>query len=693
MPRKWLNFEFSLFLTLISFYKESPMLDPYSVLFTNVYVKGFGVGGFVSLFVNDRVVVSLGQSNVHNDCEVDDDACPKHVAEELKEEVRRMLRVDANFDPSNKLNLIDSLQRLGVTYHFEGEIEELLDQIKDTHLIQNAKTDIIRRTANYHPSIWGDQFLKYAPDVMVDEDGCPEHVVEELKEEVRRMLRADANFDPSNKLNLIDSLQRLGVAYHFEGEIEELLEQMKDTVPPDHGNHLYTIALWFRLLRQQGYNVSCNVFNRFKDSKAGSFKEDLLKDVSGLLCLYEATHLRVHGEDILDKALAFTTTELKSMLTHHHHDLKPPLTTQVMHALKQPLHKGMPRLETRLYISFYEEMETKNETLLKLAKLDFNSLQLIHRQELSQLSRWWKELDFATKLPYARDRLVECYFWIVGVYFEPNYSLARMMLTKVIAMTSIIDDTYDVYGTLEELNLFTDAIERWDIRAMDQLPEYMKVLYSALLDVYNEIEEELRKEGQFYRLNYALEAMKRVVRAYFIEAKWFNGGCIPTFEEYMRTALTSCAYPMLTITSFLGMRDIIETKEALDWAIDDPKLVRASSVICRLMDDIVSHKMEQERGHVCSSVECYMKQHSVTEQAAYDELQRRVDKAWKDINQGCIKPTTVPMPFLLRILNFTRMMDVMYKHKDEYTNASKVLKEYITVLFIDPILLYVNGKC
>ena len=75
--------------------------------------------------------------------------------------------------------------------------------------------------------------------------------------------------------------------------------------------------------------------------------------------------------------------------------------------------------------------------------------------------RWWKGLDFARRLPFARDRVVECFFWIVGVYFEPQYSLARKILTKVIAMTSIIDDIYDVYGTLEELELFTGAIDRF----------------------------------------------------------------------------------------------------------------------------------------------------------------------------------------------------------------------------------------
>ena len=76
--------------------------------------------------------------------------------------------------------------------------------------------------------------------------------------------------------------------------------------------------------------------------------------------------------------------------------------------------------------------------------------------------RWWKELDFATKLPFVRNRLVEGYFWIVGVYFEPQYSCARRLLTKVFTILSAIDDIYDAYGTLEELKHFTEAIERFD---------------------------------------------------------------------------------------------------------------------------------------------------------------------------------------------------------------------------------------
>lgn len=34
------------------------------------------------------------------------------------------------------------------------------------------------------------------------------------------------------------------------------------------------------------------------------------------------------------------------------------------------------------------------------------------------------------------------------------------MMIKVITLLSIIDDTYDAYGTIDELELFTKAVER-----------------------------------------------------------------------------------------------------------------------------------------------------------------------------------------------------------------------------------------
>ena len=84
--------------------------------------------------------------------------------------------------------------------------------------------------------------------------------------------------------------------------------------------------------------------------------------------------------------------------------------------------------------------------------------------------------------------------------------------------------------------------------------------------------------------------MEKLVQAYFEEAVWLKEKYIPTMEEYMSNALISCGYLTLSIISFICMGDIV-TSEALEWVIKEPKIVRAASIICRLMDDVVSNEV------------------------------------------------------------------------------------------------------
>ncbi|XP_022734497.1 probable terpene synthase 2 [Durio zibethinus] len=536
-----------------------------------------------------------------------------------------------------------------------------------------------RHLAKFNPHFWGDIFLS-CPSEM-DMDTRTQLQYEDLKQEVRRMLATTMD-KPSQKLYLIDTVQRLGVAYHFEKEIEVALQNIYhvdcNNIEGDDDD-LYTISVRFRLLREHGFNVHCESFNRLKDEK-GNFKESLIGDVKGLLELYEAAHLRVHGENILEEAFAFTTSHLKQVETM----VDYPLSKQVANALKRLLRKSLPRLVARSYISIYEGYGTEDENLIKFAKLDFMMVQHFHKKEIGVIYRWWKGLDVEKKFSFARDRLVECYLWILGVYFEPHYSLARTFMTKVTAFTSILDDIYDAYGTLEELEIFLKAIHRWDINCIDPLPDYMKLFYSELLNVYKEMEDLMMKQGKLYRVQLAKEAMKEQCQAYYVEAKWLHENYTPTVEEYMSIALVSCAYKMLTIASFVGMEDTI-TKDTFIWAFNDPKILRASTIICRLMDDIASHKFEQERGHIPSAVECYMKQYGVSEQVAYNELNKQIEDAWKDINEEFLKPTAVPVAAFNRILNFTRVIDLIYKDEDAYTLVGEAVKTSINSLLIDPI--------
>jgi len=78
--------------------------------------------------------------------------------------------------------------------------------------------------------------------------------------------------------------------------------------------------------------------------------------------------------------------------------------------------------------------------------------------------RWWKNLDLASKLPYIRDRLVECHLASVAAYFEPQYSLARIIVTKIMMMVVVVDDTYDASSaTLPEVTALTECLQMYSL--------------------------------------------------------------------------------------------------------------------------------------------------------------------------------------------------------------------------------------
>ena len=112
--------------------------------------------------------------------------------------------------------------------------------------------------------------------------------VEELKEEVRKELLASAAHH-SQHLSLIDALQRLGVAYHFEREIEEALEHIYAAYIDHDDNeddNINNVSLRFRLLRQQGFNVSCGEPSAHLSFSADMLHISLLIDVLVLVGTY-----------------------------------------------------------------------------------------------------------------------------------------------------------------------------------------------------------------------------------------------------------------------------------------------------------------------------------------------------------------------------------------------------------------------
>ena len=124
------------------------------------------------------------------------------------------------------------------------------------------------------------------------------------------------------------------------------------------------------------------MFDRFR-SRDGRFIDSLSRDVEGLLSLHEASHLRMHGESTLEEARDFSIKNLNLLMEK----LDSNSAKRVKQSLEIPLFWRMPRVEARNFIDVYQKDNTKNMTLLELAKLDYNLVQSVYQQELKELER------------------------------------------------------------------------------------------------------------------------------------------------------------------------------------------------------------------------------------------------------------------------------------------------------------------
>ncbi|CAL9050432.1 unnamed protein product [Musa banksii] len=537
-----------------------------------------------------------------------------------------------------------------------------------------------RRSADYQPSSWSDEYIQsLTTDTKVEEDNARR--MGKLTEDVKQLIYMKKGIE--EQLQLIDHLQQLGVAYHFKADIKDALWTIYGSMEEVNmllKDNLHATALMFRLLREHGFAVSEGVFNRFMD-EMGNLKANLRHQTEGLVSLYEASHLAKEGEHVLEEAINFTTKQLKSLMEG---SLEPHLREHVTHALELPLNWRMPRLQSRWFIEACQRDANINPVLLELAKLDFNRVQSIQQRELREVSSWWSNLGLAQRLPFSRDRLMESYFWTVGWAFEPQFARFREAQTQAICLITIIDDVYDVYGAMDELELFTDAVDRWDVNAMDKFPEYMKICFLALFNTTNVTAYNVMKEKGLDIIPHLKKAWADLCKAYMVEARWYHQGYTPNLEEYLENALVSIAGPLALTLAYCTSDDV--TREALEDFHSCPEIARRSFMILRLCDDLCTSKDELERGDVPKSIQCYMHESGLSESAARYHIRRLVRENWRAINGDRSFTSRSEENIKIMIINAPRMAQCMYQYGDGHGKPGQVIEDRIRSLMIEPIL-------
>ncbi|KAK4276123.1 hypothetical protein QN277_019112 [Acacia crassicarpa] len=549
-------------------------------------------------------------------------------------------------------------------------------QCKASSVITSDQNSTSHRSVNYFPpSIWQHDYIQSLTSAFEEKSYAEE--IDRLKEEVRVMLLKLQN--PMDQLELIDILQRLGVDRHFGLEISSILESIyksKDTSKSN--NNLYDMALEFRLLRQHGYDVSSEMFKGVFDTK-GKFHSGVLIDIKGMLSLYEASFLSMEGEIIMDEARDFSSNYLKEFVYQNEEDNETSLL--VSHALELPQEWRISRLEARWFMDVYERRQNMSPALLKLAKLEFNILQAKYQEDLKETSRWWKRVGFGEKLSFTRDRMVENFIWTVAFAEEPQFGYYRRVATKVNALITTIDDVYDVYGELEELEVFTQVLDRWDINAIDSLPEYMKICFLALNNFVHEVAFDILKENGHNIIPHLKKVWADLVKSYLVEAKWYRNGYKPSLNEYLENAWISIGAPVILVHAYVVLANSSQLK-SLDEYYD---IIYSSSIILRLTNDLGTSKREKETGDIAKAVECYMNETRESEADALRHINSLLCETWKKMNK---EATNSPdfKSFIDVALNLGRMSLCMYQHGDAHSVQDLETKNSIISLLFQPIV-------
>uniref|UniRef100_F6I7F6 (3S,6E)-nerolidol synthase 1 n=1 Tax=Vitis vinifera TaxID=29760 RepID=F6I7F6_VITVI len=459
---------------------------------------------------------------------------------------------------------------------------------------------------------------------------------------------------------MIDAIQRLGIDHHFEEEIEAVLQKqyMKSSIHGDCDEDLYEVALRFRLLRQEGYTLPADVLNNFKN-KEGKFKQNLREDIRGLMGLYEASQLSI-GEDILEEAGNFSSLLLNACLQH----LDRHQAAVVKNTLEHPHHKSLARFMTKNFLTDFQGTNGWINALQELANIDFNMVKSVHQKEMLQISKWWKDLGLTEELKFARDQPLKWYMWPMAIIPDPRLSEQRIELTKPISLIYIIDDIFDVGGTLDELTLFTEAVNRWDLSAFKELPEYMKMCFKTLDDITNEISTKVHKVHK-NPVGSLRKAWASLCNAFLVEAKWFASGHVPKAEEYLKNGAVSSGVHVVLVHLFFLLGHGI-TKENVDLVDDFPGIISSTATILRLWDDLGSAKDENQDGHDGSYVECYLKEHRGSSvENARQIVAHMISDMWKRLNKECLSPNPFSTSFTKGSLNIARMVPLMYSYDDQ----------------------------
>jgi hypothetical protein len=271
--------------------------------------------------------------------------------------------------------------------------------------------------------------------------------------------------------------------------------------------------------------------------------------------------------------------------------------------------------------------------------------------------------------------------------FEPELATCRAVYTKSAICAVILDDLYDSNGSVEDIQLFTEAVKRWDLFLLDRMPEHIKICFLGLYNLVNEIAEEGRKKQGHGVLGYIRNLWEIQLDAFLQEAEWSKAGYVPSFHDYIETANVSVALTILVLSSALFTGEVL-TDHILSQIDCRSKFAYLMTLTGRLVNDTKTYQAERGQGEMASAIQCYMKDHpKLSEEEALKHVYALMENALADLKWEFLK-TKDKVPDNCRRLIFdnARLMQLFYMEGDGFTLSNDMeIKEHVKKILFQPV--------
>ncbi|CAM0878487.1 unnamed protein product [Alopecurus aequalis] len=367
------------------------------------------------------------------------------------------------------------------------------------------------------------------------------------------------------QISLVDMLENIGISHYFAREIKSILDKTYSFwIERDEEIMLdvTTCAMAFRLLRMNGYDVSSDELSHV--SQASDFHNTLqgyLNDTKSVLELYKAsTVILSENELILENIFSWSGCLLTEKLNS---DEMP--NGEVEYALKYPYYAIVEPLDYMWNIEHFNfggsgVLNTASlaccvkQDLLELAVRNFTHSQSVYQDELKNLKSWEKgnRLD---QLQFVRKGLTNCHLTALASVFPHELSDARMACAKTTALIVVVDDFFDVAGSIEELQNLIVLVERWyEHQKVEFYSDRVKVVFFALYTTVNQLGAMASAVQNREVTEHVIEVWLDYLRSSMTEAEWQRSKYVPTVEEYMENAIVGMGLGPIVLTTlyFIG---------------------------------------------------------------------------------------------------------------------------------------------